>query len=213
MRRVGQQADAADHEQAGERPRRLLVRARQFHHVAEAVLGVHRLREDDVGPGDRVHDAERVEDLRAAPPAAARVLTACHRRGAERQRGLHQFLGHRADGRDDDGQQVDEDAEEQEGDLLRLVDAEPEDQERDERRDRHVAQRRHDRLEDPVDRLEGAHQHAERQRERRREREGDEDAPGGHPDRRAEVVLQEQLQRAADDLGRRRQEVRGASLP
>src|SRR5206468_11510464 len=38
---VGQQSDAADDDQSGERPRCLLMRARELHHVAEAALGVH----------------------------------------------------------------------------------------------------------------------------------------------------------------------------
>ena len=67
-------------------------------------------------------------------------------RRAQGERGLHQLLGHRADRRHHDRQQVHEHAQEEERDLLRLADAEPQDEQRDERRDRQVAQRRHDRL-------------------------------------------------------------------
>src|SRR5262249_3144608 len=61
---VGNQADAADDHQAREAPLGLRVRVRQLDEVAERGSRVHRLRQDDVGPGDGVHDPERVDDFR-----------------------------------------------------------------------------------------------------------------------------------------------------
>ncbi len=51
------------------------VRARELDHVAEPASGVHGLGEDDVGPRDRVHHPEGVEDVgqrrRAPAPCAS----------------------------------------------------------------------------------------------------------------------------------------------
>ena len=66
--------------------------------------------------------------------------------------------------------------------LLRLADAGPEDQQRDEGARRQVAREAHERLEERLDRLVRAHRHAERQREQRGDDEAAEDAPHRHAD-------------------------------
>ena len=61
--------------------------------------------------------------------------------------------------------------------LLRLADARPQDQQRDERRRRQVARERDERLEERLDRLVRAHRDAERHAEHGGDDEAAEDAP------------------------------------
>ena len=98
--------------------------AREFDHVSEPVFGIDGLGQDDVGPGDRVHHAKRIENLgecsgkQHCPHNQSLCRAACSRR-------LHEFLGHTMIRRNHDRQQIHEDTKEQEGDFLPLVYAEP----------------------------------------------------------------------------------------
>src|ERR1051326_7837530 len=107
---IGDESDAADDDQAWERSRRLLVRARQLDHVSESVFGVHGFCEDHVRSRDCVHHAERVEDLRQRRGDEHRSAHLPLRR-AERHRRLHQLFGYESHGAYDDGKQIDEYAE------------------------------------------------------------------------------------------------------
>ena len=135
-------------------------------HVADAGRGADQLGDDHVGPGPAEHQAQDLGDLRrvrrqqharddAAVARAQRVgrLDQIAPRVADRDRHHQHDLEERAD---EDHQQ-----------LLRLADAGPQDQQRDEGRGRQVARERDERLEERLDRLVGAHQHAERHARRR----------------------------------------------
>ena len=126
-----------------------------------------QLGDDHVGPGPAEHHAQRLGDLRrgaghqhAADDAAVA--------GAERVGRLDQVAPRVADGHRDHQHELEERADEDHRQLLRLADAGPQDQQRNEGRRRQVARERDERLEERLDRLVGAHRDAERQRQQRR---------------------------------------------
>src|SRR6185503_17492332 len=129
-------------------------------------------------------------------------------RRTEGQSRLDQLLRHQSNGRHYDRQQINEDAEEQKCDLLFLINAKPENQQGNERRDRHVTQRRHDRFEETIDRIERAHQHTEWQRDGGRQQKRDRDPARRNENCFEQVVLNEKLECAANNFSRFRQKAR-----
>src|SRR5262249_1096728 len=101
---VGEDANHPHHEDTGETPSWLGVSLGELQHIANPVLRVHQLCENDVRPSNRVHHPEAVKYLRQGrgdehgedglPPA-----------GAEREGGVDELLRDCADGVHDDGEQ------------------------------------------------------------------------------------------------------------
>src|SRR5205814_2380545 len=136
--------------------------------VPESGLGVDEFRDDHEVPRRRRVDPHRVEhsgqrvrydDLPQylAPARAQRVRHVDERPGHQ----AHGIGGH---------QRVEEDrTDEQDRHLRRLPDAQPDQQQRDERAGRQVAQQADDRLQERLPGLEAAHQDAQRYRDRHRQ--------------------------------------------
>ena len=166
-REVGDQADHADHDDAEDDLAGVQQRLRVGDHVADAGRRADQLGDDHVGPRPAEHEAQRLRDLRRG----VRQQHAAHDArgvGAERVGGLDEVAPRRADDHRDHQHDLEEHADEDHEQLLRLADAGPQDQERDERGRGQVARERHERLEKRLDRLERAHRDAERHAERRR---------------------------------------------
>ena len=161
-------------------------------HVADAGRRADQLGDDHVGPRPAEHEPQRLGDRRRggrqqhAPHDAAGV-------GAERVRRLDQVAPRRADRHRDHQHDLEERADEDDEQLLRLADAGPQDQQRDERGGRQVARERDERLEERLDRLVRAHRDAERHRDERRQHEAADDAPDRDADVPREAVAREQV--------------------
>ena len=112
---------------------------------------------------------------------------------AKRKRGFHQIAPHAGDRERHHQHDLEHRANEDNQQLLHLADAGPQDQQRDEGRGRQIARERHERLEERLDRLVGAHQDAERHRDQRREHEAADHAPDGYADIVGEIVFGQQL--------------------
>ena len=112
---------------------------------------------------------------------------------AERQRGLDQIAPHAADRDGDHQDDLEHRADEDDQQLLHFADAGPQDQQRDEGGGRQIARERDERLEERLDRLVGAHQHADRHRDQGGEDEAADHAPDRHADVEGEAVLGQQL--------------------
>ena len=132
--------------------------------VAEAVLGVDHLGEHDVAERQAEQEAQAVEDV-GQRQRHQHLRHDLQRLAPERLRGLDVALGHAGDRRHGVGEDERHAGDEDEHHLLRLVDAEPEDGQRDQRRDRQVApeqrERRAGRLEHPARAGEDAERHAD----------------------------------------------------
>src|SRR6185503_1998507 len=108
--KVSQEPDAADDEQARKRPLSFVMCAREFNHVTETMFRINGLGKNHVGPCDRVHHAEAIEDLRQCrwDQYGPDYLSL---RRTESQSRLDQLLRHQSNGRHYDRQQINEDAE------------------------------------------------------------------------------------------------------
>ena len=171
--------DHADHDDAEDDLAGVQQRLRVGDHVADARRRADQLGDDHVGPRPAEHEAQRLRDLRRG----ARQQHAAHDArgvGAERVGRLDEVAPRRADDHRDHQHDLEEHADEDDEELLRLADAGPQDQERDERGRRQVARERHERLEERLDRLERAHRDAERHADDRGEHEAADHAPDRH---------------------------------
>ena len=154
---VGDQPDHADDDDAEDHLAGAEQRLAVDDHVADAGGRADQLGDDHVGPGPAEHEAQDLGDLRRgggdqhAPHDAAVAR-------AERVGGLDQIAPRRADGDRHHQDDLEDRADEDDEQLLRLADAGPQDQQRDEGRGRQVAREGDERLEERLDRLVGAHQ-------------------------------------------------------
>ena len=118
--------------------------------------GADQLGDDDVGPGPAEHHAQRLGDLgrRAGDQHAADQAAVAR---AQRVGRLDQVAPRVAHGHRDHQHQLEEAADEDHRQLLRLADAGPQDQQRDEGAGRQVAREADEGLEEGLDRLVRAH--------------------------------------------------------
>ena len=126
-----------------------------------------QLGHDHIGPGPAEHHAQGLGDLgrragdQHAPDQAG--VAAAQRVGR-----LDQVAPRVAHGHRDHQHELEEAADEDHRQLLRLADAGPQDQQRDEGAGRQVAREADEGLEEGLDRLVGAHRHAQRHGRARR---------------------------------------------
>ena len=103
------------------------MRPREFDHIAESAFGIDGFRQNYIRPENRVHHAERIENVgqSGGQKNASDDLKFTR---AKRQSRLHEFFGNGANRKHDDRQKIYKNAEKQKRDLLRFVDAEIPDQ-------------------------------------------------------------------------------------
>ena len=189
---VREQADQPDDDDAEDDLAGIQQRLAVDDHVADAGGRADQLGDDDVGPGPAEHQPQDLGDLgrgggqqHAADDAAVA--------GAQRIGGLDQVAPRRADRDRDHQDDLEHRADEDDQQLLQFADAGPQDQQRNEGRGRQIAGEGDEGFEEGLDRLVGAHQHAERHRDDRGQRKAADDAPDGHADVEQEAVLGQQL--------------------
>ncbi len=159
--------------------------------MADAARRPDQLGDDHVGPCPAEHEPQRFRDHRRG----ARQQHAPHdpaRGGAERVRRLDEIAPRPADRHGDHQHDLEERADEDDQQLLRLADACPQDQQRDERRRRKVARERDEGLEERLDGLVRTHRDAERHADQRGEDEAAEHAPDRDADVLGEAELREE---------------------
>src|SRR3989454_739541 len=163
---VGNQAEQADHHDAeedlvGEQPARGVE-----DEIAEPLVAGDQLGDHEIGPGPAEGHPERVHDARHG----GRDQHTRHHRPpirAERVGDVEQILGDAARDVGDQNELLEEGADEDDGDLFLDADADPEDEQWDQGRDREIANEIGDRFDRRLDDLEAAHQDAERHRDQR----------------------------------------------
>ena len=143
--------------------RRLHVAARRPDDEADARLGRDDLGDDQIGPAPAERDAEIVDQVRQHG-AEGHVGQHLARLGAERVGDLDIFVRHAPHVVGDEQHELEEGAEPEQEDLGLLADAEPDDRQRHQRRNRQIADEIDDRLERRADDAVAAHQDADRER-------------------------------------------------
>src|SRR5690606_22628281 len=188
---VGDQADQSDDEDAEDHLPGIEQALAVHDHVADAALGTDQLGDDDIGPGPAEHEAQDLGNLRrgAGQQHAQHDARAA---GAQRLGGLHEVEPAAADGDGNHQDDLENRADDDDAELLRLADAGPEDEQRDEGGGGKVAREGYEGFEEGFDALEGAHQDAERHGEDRGDDEAADHAPDGEPDIDDEAVFGEQ---------------------
>ncbi len=165
--------------------------------MADARRRADQLGDDHVGPGPAEHEAQDLGDRR-------RTRRDQHARddapvlGTERVGSLHQVAPGAGDGHRHHQDELEHRADEDHEQLLRLADARPQDQQRNEGGGRQVARERHEGFEEGFDGPVRAHQDAERDGDERRQHEAPDHAPNRHADVVEEAVLDEELVALAD---------------
>ena len=193
-REVGDQADHADDDDPEDDLAGVQQRLAVGDHVADARGRADQLGHDHVGPGPAQHQAQRLGDARrGARDQHARDDAAAV--GAQRVGGLDQVAPRAADGDRHHQHDLEERADEDHQQLLRLADAGPQDQQRNEGRGRQVAAEGDEGLEEGLDRLLGAHRDAQRHGDDGGQHEAAEHAPHRHADVVDEAVLGEEQPR------------------
>lgn len=188
---VGDQPDEADDDDAEDDLAGVEQRLAVGDHVADAARRADQLGHDHVGPGPAQHQAQGLGDLgrRAGDQhprddaLVARTQCVCS---------FHQVAPRTAHGDGHHQRDLEDRADEDDEDLLRLANARPQDQEWNEGRGRQVAAERNEGLEERLDPLVRAHRNAQRHGNDRRQDEATDDAPDGHADVFDEAVFGEQ---------------------
>src|SRR2546422_3545691 len=204
---VGNQAEQADHHDAeedlvGEQPARGVE-----DEIAEPLVAGDQLGDHEIGPGPAEGHPERRHDARHG----GRDQHTRHHRPpirAERVGDVEQILGNAARDVGDQNELLEEGADEDDGDLFLDADADPEDEQWDQGRDREIANEIGDRLDRRLDDLEAAHQDAERHRDQRGDDEARHDLGDTRPRVHEERAVPGHVDARLDDGDGGRQEIR-----